>query len=1385
MFRAHCALGVSFGLIVAVAVYPPTAIGDGTSRPKPMADSVQPGLVVVKLQPRAASVAGTALVEGFRSVLPDDPAAKELDELLARNGARRLSRVFHGFEDAEGRQVTTAADRLVQLRSARKARSRRPLPELPPGYRAPDLENYFSVEVPSLRGAGEIRALVEGLAANELVVTAQPSYRSEPVELLPANGLATNDPLITSDGVNWDVTSFDQGQTFYPKALGLQSIRALETWKLFDTSGMGDFNEPPSEVAPGEGIVVAVIEPQGFVVDHVDLQPSLWQNPGETVNGADDDGNGLEDDVFGWDFNQGGNPDKGDLAHGTSAAGLVAARGDNTRGAAGVAPFAKLMLLRASGSAAQAAAVYYAVDPLGGGSPSAPQGVGADITSNSWVNYGAEDPVVRDAFEFAEAAGVLSFAGAGNRPNAFVVPPARLSSVVAVGGLHRPPSGAMDDPYLARFGHHGPDLELMAPMGSATTKVPGTGTYGGAGEFGTFGGTSAATPVAAGAAAVLMSLYPTEPASHIRGRLIAGALAGWMRADVDAANPGQEHNLGYGQIDLYASAQATPTPLFDVADVSFDPLVASSSAALDVDLRNYWLDATNVTATLSVVSPAAVRVTSGSSNLGDVGSGDFVTASFGLRLRAAISPGDPIELTITLQGDGGYQEQISLDLNASSFSDQTEAAGGIVAWPGTQAVAGASDAAIGDLSGDGLPDFVTAASDVDSTLYRQSADGSFEQEQLTTSGPAKVLFVDLDGNGYRDLLEIGNDRIPPITGSQLSLNDGWGVLTPAPFSGIDSSIKASAVTPIDLEQDGDLDLALGDDSEPFTVLKNVDGVFGPWTSGIPPNTDVTGMVAIDHDGDGDTDLLVVPGGSHLFRLFENDGEGQFTEATASKVPLRCSGGSCANSDQIAVGDYDGDRHMDVYLSGSTARLVRKLPPQEPDPGTFVDLSPAAMQDVDFIGGAWGAAFFDLENDGDLDTISPWTASPDLANPVFRNDGGGSFTELTTAVWDDAVRLATGAIAIGDYDLDGGQDVVGALGDGISDRGGVFHNEATRGTSWLTLRLLADASAPDGFGAKVRVTTGSLEQMREVHYSPVQTDLVHFGLGNATVVDRLEVEWPRSGITQVIQNVPVNRPRNVREMSPSCPGDADDDGDGVCNAVDNCLYVANGPWDDSNQVDTDLDGFGNACDADLDNDGAASNTDVAAALESLDLALGEAGYLATADIDGDNVVEQDDIDIIQAASDAVAAPGPSGLACAEATGADPPCTAPGAPCVSDPDSDGDGVCDLADNCLYLKNGPQQWSNQVDTDLDGFGNLCDPDLDNDGAASLIDWAIANATKGLPPEDPGYNAAADLNGDDSVTQGDVNAVHAAADDVLAPGPSGLACADATGATAPCTAP
>lgn len=286
---------------------------------------------------------------------------------------------------------------------------------------------------------------------------------------------------------------------------GLEKISAPQAWER--TTGSR------------QGPVIAVLD-TGLDMTHPDIAANLWTNPGEIPgNGIDDDGNGVIDDVHGFNATDGtGNPFD-DYTHGTHCAGTIAAVGDNGGGVTGVNWQARIMpvkmMVKGEGTVADTVrALAYATAN------------GASITSNS---YGG--PYSQPEYEAFASSPLLHICAAGNEGNDNDVSryyPA--DRPVGYPGSHELPnvisvaaSGKNDR--LASFSNYGAQtVDLAAPGVSILSTVPGGG-------YETKSGTSMATPHVAGVAGLIATLYPEATPDQIKTRLLANvdvipALAG-------------------------------------------------------------------------------------------------------------------------------------------------------------------------------------------------------------------------------------------------------------------------------------------------------------------------------------------------------------------------------------------------------------------------------------------------------------------------------------------------------------------------------------------------------------------------------------------------------------------------------------------------------------------------------------------------------------------------------------------------------------------------------------------------------------------------------------------------------------------------------------------
>lgn len=254
-----------------------------------------------------------------------------------------------------------------------------------------------------------------------------------------------------------------------------------------------------------QSVVVAVID-TGISLNHPDLKNNVWINTKEIPgNNIDDDQNGYVDDVKGWDFaNKDNNPEDGH-SHGSHCSGLVGAEGNNKAGVVGVNWKVKIMPLqffKSNGSAVDAdgaKAIVYAADN------------GAKIISASW---GAEEPakVLEDAIIYAGQKGVLFVAAAGNnKSNAdrkrFYPSGYNLPNIISVGA-------STSGNGVAEFSNYGLHSVHVASPGLNIFSTSLKATYE------TMSGTSMATPIVAGVAALALSVQPDLSMKDLRNAVL-------------------------------------------------------------------------------------------------------------------------------------------------------------------------------------------------------------------------------------------------------------------------------------------------------------------------------------------------------------------------------------------------------------------------------------------------------------------------------------------------------------------------------------------------------------------------------------------------------------------------------------------------------------------------------------------------------------------------------------------------------------------------------------------------------------------------------------------------------------------------------------------------
>ncbi len=449
------------------------------------------------------------------------------------------------------------------------------------------------------------------------------------------------------------------------------------------------------------------------------------------------------------------------------------------------------------------------------------------------------------------------------------------------------------------------------------------------------------------------------------------------------------------------------------------------------------------------------------------------------------------------------------------------------------------------------------------------------------AGSGAMCIIDLEHPGEMDLVTLGSGT----SALQFYRNDGHGKFTAMDVGlmGLAASGTAVACAVGDFNHDGLDDLAVAF-SDRVILFKNLGhGKFADVTqlAGITPRNLASALTFVDYDHDGDLDLLVtgranVPGASPNV-LWRNNGNGTFTDWTAQTG----LGGTTLTSG-VELSDINNDRAVDLITTGAASAPTIYLNPREgifpsqplfanaglpPTRGIYVfDFDKDGWMDVvvthagapgvtlwrnihgkrfervplpihDAIGG-WGVTAIDIDNDGwlDLAVVIDTAHGPQLR--VIRNLGARGFADVTKAVQLESLQLHSPRTLIAaDVDHDGAADLLVGQGQGSPL---VLHNVGGNKNHSLRIQLRGEADNQSGIGTKVEIYSGTLWQKWEVAgatgYQGQGPAEILAGIGTSNQADVVRLLWP-TGVPQDEINVAADKPVTLVELDrrgSSCP-----------------------------------------------------------------------------------------------------------------------------------------------------------------------------------------------------------------------------------------------------------
>ncbi len=290
----------------------------------------------------------------------------------------------------------------------------------------------------------------------------------------------------------------------------------------------------------------------------------------------------------------------------------------------------------------------------------------------------------------------------------------------------------------------------------------------------------------------------------------------------------------------------------------------------------------------------------------------------------------------------------------------------------------------GDYNRDGYPDILLATCNSLRLYENQGGEGFIDVSEdlgLPSGSFSQALSLDYNNDGFLDILALKGSGHPHL----LKNEGGRGFIEVSESAGLSDLDSYETAAIADYDQDGWIDLFLtyvysswDYDQSRSILLRNIDGEFSDYTTstGVSSTQGFSSATFFDYDNDGDADLFLI---GNYGTFYRNNGDGTFTDV-ADSVGLEN-----AQGEDVAVGDYDNDGDLDLYLVTRSHELNCLY--QNDGEGMFTDVASAAG--VDNLGAVGEVFWADYDNDGDLDLFF---INKYGYNILYQNQGDGTFQD---------------------------------------------------------------------------------------------------------------------------------------------------------------------------------------------------------------------------------------------------------------------------------------------------------------------------------------------------------------------------------------------------------
>lgn len=393
----------------------------------------------------------------------------------------------------------------------------------------------------------------------------------------------------------------------------------------------------------------------------------------------------------------------------------------------------------------------------------------------------------------------------------------------------------------------------------------------------------------------------------------------------------------------------------------------------------------------------------------------------------------------------------------------------------------------------------------------------------TIGGSLCSRWGDYDNDGDLDVFFANPGSGTSGASNYLFDNDGEGNFTQITSGSIVNDIKTwTSASWADYDNDGYLDIFVGNhcpdpvctgvgaslydfDGENFTSIDLA-------SIGIAADVEKPSPAWCDYDNDGDLDIFFAKPQQGTNSLYDNNGDGTFTEVTTGDIVADSSGGA-------SWVDYDNDGDFDLFATygrNTPCQLYRN------DNNVFNRVTNLTIVTDS---GYWShCGWADYDNDGDQDLFV--TANQYYApqfNAFYENNGDGTFIKALIGHPSQDFESSSGA-AWADYDRDGDLDLCVA---NVNHEHNSLYRNRGNSNNWINIKCIPANGCISPIGAKIRIKATidgtPVWQLRQISSSSSNSSQeevrVHFGLGDASVIDSVIVQWPLSGETIMIDVEP--------------------------------------------------------------------------------------------------------------------------------------------------------------------------------------------------------------------------------------------------------------------------